>query len=36
MFGAIAGYAIKKVMKVTAVVAGLFVLGLHIYHTRDG
>jgi uncharacterized membrane protein (Fun14 family) len=27
-FGAIAGYAIKKVMKVAAVVAGLFVAGL--------
>ena len=27
LFGAIAGYAIKKVMKVAAVVAGLFVAG---------
>jgi len=28
LFGAIAGYDIKKVMKVAAVVAGLFVAGL--------
>jgi uncharacterized membrane protein (Fun14 family) len=28
LFGAVAGYAIKKVMKVAAVVAGLFVAGL--------
>jgi uncharacterized membrane protein (Fun14 family) len=28
LFGAIAGYAIKKVKKVTAAVAGLFVAGL--------
>jgi hypothetical protein len=28
LFGAIAGYAIKKVMKVAATVAGLFVPGL--------
>ena len=28
LFGAIAGYAIKKVMKIAAVVIGLFVVGL--------
>jgi len=28
LFGAIAGYAIKKVMKIAAVVVGLFVAGL--------
>ena len=28
LFGAVAGYAIKKVLKVAAVVAGLFVAGL--------
>ena len=28
MFGAVAGYAIKKVMKIAAVVIGLFVVGL--------
>jgi uncharacterized membrane protein (Fun14 family) len=28
LFGAVAGYAIKKVMKITAVVIGLFVAGL--------
>jgi uncharacterized membrane protein (Fun14 family) len=28
LFGAVSGYAIKKVMKVTAVVVGLFVAGL--------
>ena len=27
-FGAVAGYAIKKVMKIAAVVVGLFVVGL--------
>jgi uncharacterized membrane protein (Fun14 family) len=28
LFGAIAGYAIKKVMKIAAIVIGLFVAGL--------
>ena len=28
LFGAVAGYAIKKVMKITAIVIGLFVVGL--------
>ena len=28
MFGAVAGYAIKKVMKIAALVVGLFVAGL--------
>jgi uncharacterized membrane protein (Fun14 family) len=28
LFGAVAGYAIKKVMKIAAVVIGLFVAGL--------
>ena len=28
LFGAVAGYAIKKVMKIAAVVIGLFVVGL--------
>ena len=28
LFGAVAGYAIKKVMKIAAVVVGLFVAGL--------
>jgi uncharacterized membrane protein (Fun14 family) len=28
LFGAVAGYAIKKVMKIVAVVIGLFVVGL--------
>jgi uncharacterized membrane protein (Fun14 family) len=28
LFGAVAGYAIKKVMKIAAVVVGLFVTGL--------
>ena len=28
LFGAVAGYAIKKVMKIAAVVIGLFVIGL--------
>ena len=28
LFGAVAGYAIKKVMKIAAVVMGLFVVGL--------
>jgi uncharacterized membrane protein (Fun14 family) len=28
LFGAVAGYAIKKVMKLTAIVIGLFVAGL--------
>jgi uncharacterized membrane protein (Fun14 family) len=28
LFGAVAGYAIKKVMKIAAVVTGLFVVGL--------
>ena len=28
LFGAVAGYAIKKVMKIAAVVVGLFVVGL--------
>jgi uncharacterized membrane protein (Fun14 family) len=28
LFGIVAGYAIKKVMKITAVVIGLFVVGL--------
>jgi uncharacterized membrane protein (Fun14 family) len=28
LFGAVAGYAIKKVMKIAAIVLGLFVVGL--------
>jgi uncharacterized membrane protein (Fun14 family) len=28
LFGAVAGYAIKKVMKIAAVIVGLFVAGL--------
>jgi uncharacterized membrane protein (Fun14 family) len=28
LFGALAGYAIKKVMKIAAIVVGLFVTGL--------
>jgi uncharacterized membrane protein (Fun14 family) len=36
LFGAVAGYAIKKVMKVAAVVVGLFVAGLAFYHTKVG
>jgi uncharacterized membrane protein (Fun14 family) len=28
LFGAVAGYAIKKVMKIAAVIVGLFVVGL--------
>jgi len=28
LFGAVAGYAIKKVMKIAAIVIGLFVAGL--------
>ena len=28
LFGAVAGYAIKKVMKIAAIVIGLFVVGL--------
>jgi uncharacterized membrane protein (Fun14 family) len=33
LFGAVAGCAIKKVMKIAAVVVGLFVAAL-VYHTR--
>ena len=36
LFGAVAGYAIKKVMKIAAVVVGLFVAGLHTYRPKDG
>jgi len=28
LFGAVAGYVIKKVMKIAAIVIGLFVIGL--------
>jgi uncharacterized membrane protein (Fun14 family) len=28
LFGAVAGYAIKKVMKIAAIIIGLFVIGL--------
>ena len=28
LFGAVAGYAIKKVMKIAAIIIGLFVVGL--------
>jgi uncharacterized membrane protein (Fun14 family) len=28
LFGAVAGYAIKKVMKITAIVIGLFIVGV--------
>jgi len=28
LFGAVAGYALKKVMKIAAIVIGLFVIGL--------
>jgi uncharacterized membrane protein (Fun14 family) len=34
--GAVAGYAIEKIMKIAAVVVGLFMAALHIYHTKDG
>jgi len=36
LFGAVARYAIKKVMKIVAVVIGLFVVGLSYRHTEDG
>jgi uncharacterized membrane protein (Fun14 family) len=35
LFGVVAGYAIKKVMKIVAVVIRLFVIDLS-YHTNDG
>jgi FUN14 family protein len=30
LFGAVAGYAIKKVMKIAAIIIGLFVVGLFV------
>jgi uncharacterized membrane protein (Fun14 family) len=37
LFGAVAGYAVKKVMKLAAIViVDCLWLDLHIYHTEDG
>jgi uncharacterized membrane protein (Fun14 family) len=35
LFGAVAGYAIMKVMKIAAVVIGLFVVGLSYLSYKD-
>jgi uncharacterized membrane protein (Fun14 family) len=36
LFGAVAGYAIKKVVKISAAVIGLFVAGLAYYPIEGG
>jgi len=35
LFGAVAGYAIKKVMKIAAIIIGLFVVGLSYLSYRE-